>query len=64
MNSQLISFLNLFGLDSAELLLEQREQEEPRMPFEMERELLAFVREGKPDEMLLHYAKPRLLQLA
>lgn len=55
MNSQLISFLNLLDFESDNILFEQREQDQARTPFEMEKQLLAFVTEGKPDEMVTFY---------
>jgi YesN/AraC family two-component response regulator len=55
MGRGLTSFLNLLDFEGGNVLFQQREGEQQRTPFEMERQVLGYVAEGNADAMVAHY---------
>lgn len=54
-NSQLISLFSVLNFDTKPLFTSLTDTDEPRTPFSMEKELLTYVAQGKPNEMITDY---------
>lgn len=55
MNNGLSGFLDLLDFGDNNVLFQQRETGQQRIPFEMEQELFRYVAAGNADEMVAHY---------